>query len=242
MKTVRQVAELTGVSVRTLQYYDEIGLLRPAKRTEAGYRLYAGADLERLQQILLLRSLEFKLKDIRAILDSPSFDRAQALKDQIALLTLRKEHLENLIVLARDMQKKGVKYLNFTAFDTKKLDEYSAQAKARWGKTKEYAEFEERDEGRTEKDRQQLTSEMMDIFVSLGRLRGGAPDSPQARQLVAQLQQFITGHFYPCTEPILLSLGLLYAGGGEMTQNIDRCAGEGTGEFACRAIQAYCGK
>ena len=97
MMTVNEVSKLTGVSIRTLQYYDKIGLLHPAEYTEAGYRLYDDAALETLQQILLFRELEFPLRDIKKIVESPDFDRSKALEQQIELLTLKKEHLENLI-------------------------------------------------------------------------------------------------------------------------------------------------
>ena len=100
MMTVHEVSRLAGVSIRTLQYYDKIGLLHPAGYTDAGYRLYDDTELERLQHILLFRELEFPLKDIRAILDSPDFDRSKALEQQIELLKLKKEHLDNLINFA----------------------------------------------------------------------------------------------------------------------------------------------
>ena len=90
---VNEVSKLTGVSIRTLQYYDRIGLLHPAKYTEAGYRLYDDAALEILQQILLFRELEFPLKDIKEIISRPDFDRGKALGQQIELLKLKKEHL-----------------------------------------------------------------------------------------------------------------------------------------------------
>lgn len=86
MKTVGQVSELAGVSIRTLHYYDRIGLLCPSSRTDAGYRLYSDEDLRRLQQILLFRELEFSLEDIRRVLDSPGFDRDRALAQQLAFL------------------------------------------------------------------------------------------------------------------------------------------------------------
>ena len=98
MMTVKEASRLTGISIRTLQYYDKLGLL-PAMRTESGYRLYDDAALERLQQILLFRELEFPLRDIRTILDNPNFDRRKALHQQIELLTLKKQHLEDLIRL-----------------------------------------------------------------------------------------------------------------------------------------------
>ena len=92
--TVNEVSKLTGVSIRTLHYYDEIGLLHPSEITEAGYRLYDDTALERLQQILLFRELEFPLKEIKGVLDAPNFDRNRALEQQIELLTMKKEHLE----------------------------------------------------------------------------------------------------------------------------------------------------
>ena len=118
MMTVNEVSKLTGVSIRTLQYYDKIGLLHPAKYTEAGYRLYDDAALETLQQILLFRELEFPLKDIKEIISSPDFDRSKALEQQIELLKLKKEHIENLIDLAKGIKLLGVKKMNFDAFDT----------------------------------------------------------------------------------------------------------------------------
>ena len=101
MKTVNEVSKLTGVSIRTLHYYDEIGLLHPTEVTEAGYRLYDDTALERLQHIMLFRELEFPLKEIKEIVDNPNFDRSKALEQQIKLLTLKKEHIENLIIYAR---------------------------------------------------------------------------------------------------------------------------------------------
>ena len=242
MKTVHEVSELTGISIRALQYYDQIGLLSPAERTEAGYRLYDDAALEKLQQILLFRSLEFKLQDIKTILDDPAFDRARALEDQIALLEMRKRHIEGLIRLAQSMKKKGMNPLSFAEFDTKKMDAYAAEAKARWGKTKEYQEFTKKDQGRTPQERDALTRDMMKIFADLGRLKNQDPACEEAQKLIGELRAFITRHFYSCTKPILLSLGGMYASGGEFTENIDRAGGEGTGDFAWRAIQIYCEK
>ena len=242
VRTVHEVSELTGVSIRTLQCYDRIGLLHPARRTEAGYRLYDDTALERLQQILLLRDLEFKLQDIKAMLENPFFDRMRALDDQIALLEMRKQHTENLIALAWEIRTKGGTAMDFSAFDTKKMEDYKAQAKARWGQTREYREFEEKDQARTPADNRALGEDMMAIFASFGRLRDQDPGCAKVQAMVRQLQDFITGHFYTCTDQILLSLGEMYASGGEFTRNIDRAGGEGTGEFVRQAIQRCCGK
>ncbi len=144
MRTVNEVSKLTGVSIRTLQYYDKIGLLQPTKYTESGYRLYDDTALERLQQILLFRELEFPLKEIKEILNSPDFDRNRALEQQVTMLEMKKEHLENLILFARGIQMVGVRTMDFTAFDTKKLDEYAKQAKATWGTTRQFQEYEDK--------------------------------------------------------------------------------------------------
>lgn len=241
MMTVHEVGKLTGVSVRTLQYYDKIGLLHPSNYSDAGYRLYADTDLERLQQILLFRELEFPLKDIRKIMDSPDFDRNKALDQQITLLTLEKEHLENLINLAGGIKLLGVKYMDFSAFDRSKLDEYAAQAKAAWGNSPAYKEYAEKAKERTPEEDQILGEQCMMIFREFGRIKDTDPSSEAARALVVKLQNFFTEHFYQCTDQILSALGRMYSGGGELTKNIDEYAGEGTAVFVNEAIQSYCG-
>ena len=240
MMTVNEVCKLTGVSIRTLQYYDKIGLLHPAKYTEAGYRLYDDAALETLQQILLFRELEFPLKDIKEIIGSPDFDRSKALEQQIELLTLKKEHIENLIDLAKGLKLLGVRKMNFDAFDTSKIDEYAAQAKASWGKTSAYKEFEEKTKGRTKEEDQKVYQGMIDIFGEFGQIRNTDPASGEAQALVKKLQDYITEHMYTCTKEILSGLGKMYAGGGDFTTNIDRFGGEGTAVFASKAIEIYC--
>ena len=240
MMTVQKVSRLTGVSIRTLQYYDRIGLLHPTEYSDAGYRLYDDAALETLQQILLFRELEFPLKDIRKIIESPDFDRGKALEQQIELLTLKKEHIENLIDLARGIKLLGVRHLKFDAFDTKKIDEYAAQAKASWGNTPAYKEFEEKSKGRTKEQDRDISLGMMNIFAEFGAIRTTDPASEEAQALVKKLQDYITENFYTCTDEILNGLGEMYSGGGEFTKNIDSYGGEGTAEFAHQAIEIYC--
>ena len=240
MMTVHEVSRLTGVSVRALQYYDGIGLLRPTEYTEAGFRLYDETALERLQQILLFRELEFPLKEIRRIIESPDFDREKAIDQQIELLRLKKEHLENLMNLAREMKQGGTSGMDFTAFDKTKLEEYARRAKAEWGSTPEYREFEQKAEGRTDEQAGDLNRRMMNIFAEFGSERGTDPASEKVQGLVKKLQDFISENFYTCSDQILSGLGQAYAAGGEMTENLDRAGGKGTGAFACEAIRLYC--
>lgn len=242
MMTVHEVSKISGVSIRALHHYDNIGLLPATEVTEAGYRLYDDTALERLQHILLFKELEFSLKEIRNILDSPDFDRGKALEQQIRLLELRKEHLQNLIDLAWGIKAIGVKNMNFEAFDTGKIDRYAAEAKASWGKTEAYKEYERKSAGRSQEAQQKINEEMMHIFVEFGRIRDRNPDGEDAAALVKKLQNFITENFYTCTDEILRGLGKMYAGGGDFTASIDKAGGEGTAEFADKAIQAHCGK
>ena len=242
MMTVHEVSKISGVSIRALHHYDKIGLLPATEVTKAGYRLYDDKALERLQHILLFKELEFSLKEIKDILDSPGFDRSKALEQQIQLMELRKEHLQNLIDLAWGIKTIGVKNMSFEAFDTKKIDEYAAKAKASWGQTDAYKEYEQKSEGRTKEVQQKLNIEMMDIFAQFGKIKDQKPDSEEAIGLAKKLQDHITENYYTCTNEILQSLGEMYAGGGDFTDNIDKVGGTGTAVFANEAIKALCKK
>ena len=240
MKTVTEVSRITGISVRTLHHYDAIGLLRPTAVTEAGYRLYDDSALGRLQTILLFRQLQFPLKEIKEILDSPNFDPMEALTQQIELLELQKEHLEGLIAHARQIQKTGVISMNFSAYDQHKIDEYSARAKEKWGGTDAYKEYEQKTAGQSKDDARTAAEGLMDIFREMGHIRTGSPASAEAQALVKKLRDYITAHYYTCTNQILRGLGQMYAAGGEMTENIDKAGGAGTARFAMEAIEIYC--
>ncbi len=236
--TVHEISELTGVSIRTLQYYDRIGLLKPAAYSPAGYRLYDEASLETLQQILLFRELEFPLREIRAVLCDPGFDRHAALEAQIRLLTKKKERTERLIALAR-AQLKGESAMDFSAFDKKAYEE---EARKRWGQTAAYREFEAKTANRSEAQEDALGAAFLRPFSELGALRGQNPGAGAVQTKVKELQQFITAHYYTCTDDILRGLGQLYAADSAFQARIDAAGGAGTAAFAAEAIAVYCGK
>lgn len=242
MKTVTEISRLTGVSVRTLHHYDAIGLLKPTATTEAGYRLYNEDALERLYLIIVYRELGFSLKKIAALLDAPDFDRNRALEQQIELLEQKRQQLQNRIYFAHGLKLTGVRHLDYTDFDYKKLDDYSAQAKTMWGKTKAYQEYEQKAKNRSKEEAQAIGDDMMALFIKVGTLRDQDPDSDAVQAWVQELQDFITAHYYTCTKPMLKVLGEMYAGGGSMTENIDNAGGQGTGEFAKHAIDIFCGE
>lgn len=240
MKTIKAVSKIAGISVRTLQYYDKIGLLHPTDYSDVGYRLYSDNDLITLQHILLFKELEFPLNEIKEIINSDNFDRDIALEQQIKLLTLKKEHLENLILFAKGVKLLGVDYMNFSAFDTKKIDEYAKQAKESWGHTNEFKEFEEKQKNRSAEETKTVNQQLMMIFAEFGKVKSENHDAEVVQALVKKLQNYISDNFYRCSNEILSGLGKMYAGGGDFTKNIDGFAGEGTAVFVNKAIEYYC--
>lgn len=242
MMTVHEVSRISGVSIRTLHHYDNIGLLPATEVTAAGYRMYDENALERLQQILLFKELEFPLKDIKEILNRPDFDRRKALEQQIHLLELKKEHLENLIRFAVEIKMTGDRKMDFETFHTKKMDEYTKQVKESWGETEAFKEYQEKKKERSAEDENMLGKQLMDIFAEFAKVMDKGPDSEDAIAIAKQIQDFISENYYECTNQILATLGSMYSGGGDMTDNINQYAGEGVAEFADRAIQAYLSK
>lgn len=240
MRTVKEVSKITGVSVRTLHHYDAIGLLKPTSVTGAGYRLYDDTALGRLQNILLFRELQFPLKEIKEILDSPDFDPSEAIAQQIGLLELQYRHIGELLAFAREIQKKGVKTMNFDVFDKNEIETYKEEVKTRWGSTKAYEEYKQRDVAQDESSYSTNAGELMAMFSKLGELKHLAPDSDEVQEKIAALQKFITDHYYTCTDEILNDLGQMYTGDERFRKNIDQAGGDGTAEFVRQAIAVYC--
>ena len=134
-----------------------------------------------------------------------------------------------------------IRDISFEAFDTRKIDEYAAQAKASWGTTAAYKEYEQKSVARTKENQQKLNVEMMNVFAEFGKIKEKSPDCEKAIALAKKLQDHITENYYTCTEEILLGLGAMYAAGGDFTINIDKVGGDGTAVFACEAIKAKVG-
>lgn len=236
---IKEFAALTGVSVRTLHYYDEIGLLMPAYVDRStGYRYYDDASLLRMQEILFYRELDFPLKSIEAILSSPNYDKHKALAEQKHLLTLKKERLERLIG-AIDGAEKGENVMK--AFDNCEFEVYKAEARERWGETDAYREHTEKTKGYSAQTWENLAGEMdviMEAFAAC--MQGGeAPASATAQSLVKRLQDHITAHYYHCTDAILAGLRQMYVADERFKNSIDKHA-TGTAAFICKAIEIYC--
>ena len=238
---IKEFAEFTGVSVRTLHYYDEIGLLPPAFVDNAtGYRFYDETSLLRMQEILFYRELDFSLKSIAEILSSPHYDKNKALTEQKHLLTLKKERLERLIS-AIDGALKGENIMK--AFDNSEFEKHKAEAKEKWGSTEAYKEHAERTKGYSQQKWNSLAEGMDNIMAAFAACmaRGEAPDSAEAQALVKELQDHITGNYYHCTNEILAGLGQMYVADERFRSSIDK-HGDGTAAFIREAIGIYCRK
>ena len=240
MWTVNKVCKLTGVSARTLHHYDAIGLLKPSAVTDAGYRLYDDAGMERLGQIMLFKEFGFSLREIKEILNNPDFDREKALNQQIELLSLKKKRIENIISFAEQIKRTGVYQMDFKVFDKEKIEKYKVEAKKSWGDTEAYREYEKKTADYSEEKQKLLAGALMDLFKEFGTMRDQSPADTDVQQQVKKLQDFITANYYTCTKQILAGLGQMYSAGGEMTDHIDTAGGKGTAEFAAKAIAEYC--
>ena len=242
MKTVKEVSRLAGVSIRALHHYDTIGLLKPTQVTDAGYRLYDDTAMEKLYMIRVFRELGLSLSQIADILHAPDYDRNQILEKQIKLMQGKIQQLQDRITLAKGMLTVGVNYMDFKGFDPQKMDEYSAQAKVLYGKTDAYKEYEQKSKNRSKEQEKDLGAQVMDFFVKLGKMRPCDPGCREAQAWAKELQDFFTANYYTCTPQILASLAESYAGGGSMTENIDKAGGAGTGAFAKEVIDIYVNK
>lgn len=233
---IKEFAQQIGVSVRTLHYYDEIGLLKPSEvDAQNGYRFYDERSLERMQEILFYRELDFSLKTIAQILSSPDYDKQQALTRQRKLLLAKKERLERLIDALDSMEKgEGFMKPNNEYEDLK--NKYAEEVRQRWGSTDAYKESQQRNT-----DFSQAASLLDAVFEEFAELdrSGISPDDEAAKIQVEKLQRCITDNFYTCTNEILAGLGQMYAADVRFKNNIDK-HGEGTAEFVSQCIKSYC--
>ena len=242
---INEIAKLTGVSVRTLHYYDEIGLLKPSYVDEQnGYRFYDEKSLLRMQEIMFYRELDFSLKSISEILSSPNYNKTKALSEQKQLLMLKKQRIERLIS-ALDDAVKGVDTMNFDAFDNKEYDaareKYAAEAKEKWGNTDAYKQYSDKTSSFSKQKWNEVNTAMDSIIAEFAECMnsGASPSDNSAQNLVKKWQDFITENNYNCTKEILAGLGEMYVGDERFKINIDKHS-EGTAEFMCEAIRAYC--
>jgi DNA-binding transcriptional MerR regulator len=215
---IGKVAELAGVTVRTLHHYDEIGLLSPSQRSSTGYRRYDDADLERLQQIRYYRELEFSLEEIATILDDPQADATAHLRRQHKLLSERIARLEkmvNAIEFAMEASKVGINLTpeeRFEVWGGFDPDEHAQEAEQRWGNTDAYKESARKTSRYTKEDWLRIKEQNEDWGRRIvAVMDSGAPaQSPQAMELAEEHRQQISQWYYECSYEIQTGLAEMY--------------------------------
>jgi MerR family transcriptional regulator, thiopeptide resistance regulator len=241
---VGRVAELAGVSVRTLHHYDEIGLLRPGDRSPAGYRLYRDGDLERLRQIMLYRELGFSLEEIAAILD-PESDPLVHLRRQHRLLTERIERLQRMTTAVEyemEARQVGISMTpeeRLEVFGDFRPEYHEAEAEERWGETDAYRESQRRVSSYTKQDWTRIKAEAEAIDERLADLlsSGAAAESEAAMDAAEQHRRHITRWFYDCTSEIHVGLADLYVADPRFKTRYEAIA-PGLAEFVRAAVTA----
>ncbi|MDO4544508.1 MAG: MerR family transcriptional regulator [Clostridia bacterium] len=239
---IGETARQCHISVRTLQYYDRIGLLKPDEVTEAGYRLYGETAIGRLQAILYYRELEFSLKEIAEIMGSETFDAKQAIARQLELMRLKKKRIEGLIERL-ERQLKGEKEMDFKEFNNEEYEKLKAQhkqeARQRYGGTAEYRASQEREKSRSAEQNEAVNAEADEIFKAFAALKDEDPNCEKAQALVKRWQEHITRHHYECTPQILACLAQMYTADDRFKATLDTYA-PGTATFMAKAIESYC--
>ncbi len=238
---VREVAQLTGLTVRTLHHYDAIGLVSPP-RTASGYRTYGEDDLLRLQQVLVYRELGLALEQIKTIVHDPTFDRRAALLDQRMQLQARVDGATSMIraIDAALETMKGDREMNakqlFDGFDPSK---YEDETRARWGQTDAYKESARRTKAYTREDWQRINRERDTTLRKLADLlaAGKSPTDPAAVELAEAHRLHIDRYYYPCSHDMHAKLAQMYTGDPRFEANLNRF-GEGVAAFLAAAIRA----
>lgn len=241
--SISEAARRAGVSVRTLRYYDEIGLLKPSELTQAGYRFYDAQAMAALQQILFYRELDIPLEQIRRILCAPDHDRIEALQKHRTLLWMKRQRLDDMLRLT-DETIGGIAMYDErpkpTQADWEAVKaQYAQEAADRWGNTEAFLESREKHAGYTPEQEAQINAEMEEIFRAFGAC--GDPSGPEAQALVKRWQSHITRYHYQCTDGILACLGQMYVNDPKFRENLDQY-GPGTAQRMSEAIAIYCKK
>ena len=241
--SVSEAAKRAGVSVRTLRYYDEIGLLKPSETTPAGYRFYDGAAMASLQQILFYRELDVPLEQIGRILNAPENDRTEALQKHRTLLLMKRRRLDDMLRLV-DETIGGIAMYDERPRPTQAdweavKEQYAREAAERWGNTEAFLESREKHTQYTPEQEAQIRAEMEEIFRAFGAC--GDPAGDEAQTLVKRWQAHITKYHYNCTDGILACLGQMYVSNPKFREGLDKY-GPGAAQKISDAIAAYCKK
>ncbi|MET9295761.1 MerR family transcriptional regulator [Streptomyces sp. NPDC003077] len=226
---VGRVADLAGITVRTLHHYDEIGLLRPSERTHAGHRRYSDADLDRLQRILFYRELGFPLDEVAVLLNDPDADPHEHLRRRHELLLARITRLREMAAAVRRAMEANRMGINLTpeekfeVFGDFDPDAYTEEVERRWGGTEAYAESQRHAASYTKEDWLRLREEMdaLNEAFATAMGAGAAPDSEAVMDLAERHRQWINGHHFTCTYEAHTGLAEMYVADPRFTATYD---------------------
>jgi DNA-binding transcriptional MerR regulator len=241
--TVRKLAEMAGITVRTLHHYDELGLLKPSARTPAGYRLYADPDLLRLQQILFFRELGFPLEQIRTILEDPDFDQVRALERHREMLQLERERLSLLLAtIDKTIVKLMEENMGITdeelweGFSQEQIERYRRESRDAYG-VQVVEESERRAKGMSRGQWQAVKDEGDAVTRGLAALMDRRPDDPEVQALVARHYKWVCTFWTP-DAAAYAGLGQLYTDNPEFRANYDKY-NVGLADFLREAMAYY---
>ncbi|MGI6037760.1 MAG: MerR family transcriptional regulator [Limnochordia bacterium] len=246
---IGEAAQLAGVSIRTLQYYDRIGLLKPTTITETGYRLYSSADLQRLQQILLFKEMGFSLAEIKDLLICSHGQRKDSLRAQKEVLQAQLRRLTRIIHLVDETIKELEEGAEMKPQDmfgpfseeevAKHREKYAQEAREKYGHTQAYQESEKRAARYTKEQWAQAASEADGIYKELAQLIDRDPAADQVQTAIEKWHQHICRWYYDCSLEIFRGLGNLYVEDPRFTENIDKYR-PGLAAFMQKAMEIYC--
>ena len=248
MYKISEVARISGVSVRMLHHYDNIGLLIPSDKNDKNYRLYSDEDVKKLYQILIFKELEFSLKEIKNILDDENFDREKALRLQRELIVEKRKRMDNILnsideVIDNLEGDKAMSNKDFKAFSYEEIkkheEKYKEETEKRYGKSSAYKECNEKTSKYSKNDWENISKEADEIYKKLADLMDRQLEDIEVQDLVDQWRNHISKNYYNCTIDIFRGLALMYVADERFTKNIDKYK-DGLAQFLSDAMNVYC--
>ncbi|GEL77576.1 MerR family transcriptional regulator [Tenuibacillus multivorans] len=248
MYQVKEVAELSGISVRTLHHYDKIGLLKPSKVAKNGYRYYDDDNLAQLQHILFFKELDFSLKQIKDIMTDNDFDERDTLMKHRELLEKKIHRLEKLIKTIDETfasmkeggsmnQKKMFENFSMEDIENHKT-KYAKETKEKYGHTDAYKQSQQRTANYTEEDWKSISEQSHEIYNRLASLMNHSPEEDEVQKAIGQWYQLINDNFYECSPEMFSGLGDMYVNDPRFTKNINQY-GEGLAQFMRDAMHIF---
>ena len=251
MYKVKDVCKLSGVSARTLRYYDSIGLLTPDEVADTGYRYYSDENLVRLREIMLLKELDFSLDEIGWLIESPTSDKKRIYSLQKQIIREKAKRLESIIGLLDSLLGEGDEFMKgekkdmFKAFDYSEIEKhqkmYEHEVKEKYGNSDAYRQSAQKTEKYSKEDMKIIIEKGGRIFTDISKLMDRNPDDKEVQGLVQEWRDHISSSFYECTIDIFAGLGQMYVVDDRFTENIDKIK-PGLASYLSRAIEIYCGR